>query len=215
MKTLKQKLVAPLLFTVAFSAWTIALRLIDVQAIGPDGSRVGLATLNRFFHELTGVHFSLYILTDWLGLIPFGICAVFGALGLLQWIKHRDLRKVDRDLLLLGGFYLAVIACYGLFEVVVINYRPILIEGVREASYPSSTTMLSLCVSLTAAMQVRTRVRQTGFRRLLVGVIIAFATFMVVTRAVCGVHWLSDIIGGVLLSLALITAYNACASDLI
>lgn len=53
--------------------------LIDVRAIGPNGSTVGFAALNGRIHDLTGVHMTLYILTDWLGLVPvafmLGFCA--------------------------------------------------------------------------------------------------------------------------------------------
>ena len=126
----------------AFMLWTIAISRIDVQPIGPQGSSVGFATLNRFIHDLTGVHMWLYTVTDWLGLVPvaFGFC--FAALGLAQWIRRKSIRKIDRSILTLGGFYIAVIAAYVYFEMHVINYRPVLIEGFLEASYPSSTTIL-------------------------------------------------------------------------
>ena len=39
--------------------------------------------------------------------------------------------------------------------------------------------------------------------------IAAFIVFMVVGRLVSGVHWLTDIIGGMLLSTGLVTAYHA------
>ena len=63
----------------AFALWTLAITKMDVQPIGPQGTSVGFATLNRFVHQLTGVHMQLYTVTDWLGLVPvafgFGIAA--------------------------------------------------------------------------------------------------------------------------------------------
>lgn len=41
---------------VLFVLWTATISLIDVQAIGPQNSSVGFATLNGFIHSLTGVH---------------------------------------------------------------------------------------------------------------------------------------------------------------
>ena len=70
-----------------FVLWTVLVCLVDVQAVGPEGSSVGFATLNSFVHDLTGVNFSLYIITDWLGLVPFGVAFGFAILGLVQWIK--------------------------------------------------------------------------------------------------------------------------------
>ena len=149
----------------AFVLWTICLCLVDVQTLGPQNSAVGLAAINRLFHELTGVHMSLYALTDWLSLIPGGVALGFALLGLCQWIKRKRLRAVDSSLFVLGGFYFVTAAIYVLFEVLVINYRPILIHGRLEVSYPSSTTMLVLCIMPTALMQARTRIKNCFFKK--------------------------------------------------
>lgn len=132
---------------------------VDVQAIGPEGSSVGFATVNGAFHALTRLHMTLYVITDWLGLVPVFTALGFAVLGVVQLIKRKSLLKVDRDILVLGGFYLLVMAAYLLFEEVIINYRPVLIDGVLEAAYPSSTTILVLCVMPTAMMQFHKRVK--------------------------------------------------------
>ena len=194
---------------VAFLLWTVAVRFVDVQAIGPQGSAVGFATLNRFVHELTGVHISLYIVTDLLGLVPLGFVIGFALLGLVQWIKRKRILKVDRSILALGGFYIVVLAVYALFEVVVVNYRPVLIGGVLEVSYPSSTTMLVMCVMPTVIMQVNARIQNKVFKRCVAFAVTAFVVFMVIGRLVSGVHWFSDIIGGVFLSGGLVLMYRA------
>ena len=191
----------------AFVLWTLAIRWVDVEEVGPMGSSVGFATVNQWFHRLTGVHMALYTVTDWLSLIPLGIVFGFGCLGLYQWIARKSLFRVDRDILILGGFYVAVMGAYLLFEVVVLNFRPVLINGILEASYPSSTTMLVLCVMLTAGMQLRTRIKGKKLRWGILAGIALFTAFMVVGRMLSGVHWLTDIIGGILLSTALVTAY--------
>ena len=190
-----------------FFLWTAAICFVDVKAIGPQGSEVGFAGLNHFFHRLTGVHLSLYTLTDFLSLIPLGFIAGFALLGLVQWVSRKSLRKVDRSILVLGGFYLLVMAAYLAFERIALNYRPILIEGILEASYPSSTTVLVLCVIPTAAMQLNARIRHNTLRKWPLLFLKAFTLFMVGARAVSGVHWLTDIIGGILLSGALVLLY--------
>lgn len=193
---------------VSFGLWTAAVCLVDVQAIGPQGSKVGFATLNRFVHQLTGVNWTLYTITDWLGLVPLAAVVGFGLLGVTQWVKRRGMKKVDRSILVLGGFYLTVLAFFVFFEMVVINYRPVLIEGLLEASYPSSTTMLALCVIPTAMMEMRRRIRGKG-RLYLTTLMVGFTAFMVVGRSLSGVHWISDIIGGALLSAGLVWMYAA------
>ena len=190
-----------------FALWTVLVRFVDVRTIGPEGSSVGFAALNGFVHELTGVNWFLYTVTDWLGLVPIAVALGFAILGLTQLIKRKSLWKVDYSILALGVFYIIVMTAYIFFEMVVINYRPTLIEGYLEASYPSSTTMLVMCVMPTATMQLSVRIKNTVFRRCAIIAVIAFTTFMVIGRLISGVHWITDIIGGALLSAGLVMMY--------
>lgn len=203
----RNKLHLSIVFLAAFVLWTVAICFVDVQPIGPQESEVGFAAVNRFFHRITGVHMGLYILTDWLGLVPVAVIFGFGMLGLCQWIKRRSVFKVDPGILVLGGFYLVVMTAYLFFERVVINYRPVLIQGILEASYPSSTTLLVMCVMPTAMMQLKQRIKHRGLRSMVLSAIAAFTAFMVLGRLVSGVHWLTDIIGGALLSQGLDLLY--------
>ena len=193
----------------AFALWTILIQCVDVQAVGQNGSRIGFADFNVWFHQLTGVHMTIYTITDWLGLVPIFICLCFGVMGLVQLIKRRSLLRVDSDILLLGVYYVMVIACYLIFEMIPINYRPVLIEGRLEASYPSSTTLLVLSVIPTLMFQVNRRVSNTIIRKVAAVFVIAFSAFMVIGRLVSGVHWATDIIGSVLLSAGLYMLYRS------
>ena len=197
----------------AFALWTLAVRTIDIRPIGPLGTEVGFGALNGAFHRLTGVHMELYTLTDWLGLVPLLTVLTFGILGLAQWIRRGDLRKVDGDILILGGFYLVVMALFILFEIAVVNYRPVLIAGALEASYPSSTTLLVLCVMPTARMQLKGRMGKTTLRRILLPAIDVFTALMVAGRLISGVHWVTDIVGGLLLSAGLVGMYAAATNS--
>ena len=196
----------------AFVFWTTAVQYYDVQAIGPQNSSVGFATVNQYIHHMTGVNFTLYTITDWLGLVPIAVCLGFAILGLAQWIKRKSLFKVDYSLFILGGFYLITIAAYIFFEYTVINYRPVLINDYLEASYPSSTTLLVLCVMPTAMLQLAERTRHKVLRAGILLVIAAFIAYMVVGRFLSGVHWVSDIIGGILLSAGLVMLFYALSS---
>lgn len=193
---------------VAFVLWTVAICFVDVKAIGPNGSSVGFAAINSWFHKLTGVHMDLYNITDWLGLVPIFVAMGFGLFGLVQWIKRKRLKKVDYSLFVLGGFYISVIAAYVLFEMITINYRPVLINGFLEASYPSSTTLLVMCVMPTAIMQFNRRIKNATLKKFLSLLIAVFIIFMVIGRLVSGVHWLTDIVGGALLSAGLVMMYR-------
>ena len=195
-------------FLVAFLMWTWLLGFVDVMAIGPRGSAVGFATLNGFVHNALGVNMTLYHITDWLGLVPIAAAFGFAVFGLIQWIKRKSLLRVDRDILILGGFYLLVMAVYVIFEFVVINRRPVLIEGYLEVSYPSSTTILVTTVMPAALIELRSRIKSRVILRTASAIIVVFTVFMVVGRLLSGVHWVSDIIGGLLISTSLIEAYE-------
>lgn len=194
---------------IAFAVWTLLVMTVDVSSIGPNGSSVGLSSINGTFHNFTGVNLTLYEFTDWLSIIPICIATGFAVLGLIQWIQRKKLFKVDYSLFILGGFYVAVFATYFLFELLTINYRPILIEGILEASYPSSTTILVLCIMPTAAMQLKRRICNSILRIFAISLIIIFTVFMVTGRIISGVHWITDIIGGMFISTAWVSLYYA------
>ena len=196
-----------------FLLCTVLVQTVDLQSVPATGTTVGFATVNLPFHALTGVHMGLYTLTDWLGLVPVAVCLLFALLGLSQLIKRRKLREVDPDLILLGFYYLLVAAAYLLFELYPINYRPVLMDGRLEASYPSSTTLLVLGVMPTLDLQCRRRVKNTAVKntvRCLTGL---FSLFFVMGRLVSGVHWLTDIAAALLLSGGLFDLYRALVND--
>lgn len=204
----KKLLLYGILYIMTFTIWTVLIQIVDVQPLGVNGTDIGLATVNLWFHQLTDVHMEVYFITDLLGLVPIFVCILFGGVGLVQLEKRRSLCKVDYDITFLGIYYIIVIFLYLLFEMIPINYRPILIEGRMEASYPSSTTLLVLCVMPTLVFQMNCRLRNKAFKRVISFFTMVFIMYMVVGRLICGVHWFTDIVGAVLLSAGLFYAYK-------
>ena len=209
-----QNLLAGILLLVGFAVWTFLIQAVDVQPIGPNGSSVGFAALNGWFHQLTGVHWMLYTLTDWLGLVPICVCLIFAGAGFVQLVQRKSLFKVDLDIIMLGAYYVLVIFGYLLFEMMPINYRPVLIEGFLEASYPSSTTLLVLSVMPTLYFQAQRRLNPNALRQTICIFSVLFSAFMVIGRLVSGVHWLTDIVGAVLLSSGIFLIYKASVNFL-
>ena len=200
------------ILVVGFVIWTLLIQRVDVQPLGVNGTNIGFASINCWFHQLTGVHMGIYIITDWLGLVPIFICMVFGGIGCVQLMKGKSLFKVDYDIILLGIYYVLVVFGYLIFEMIPINYRPILIEGFMEASYPSSTTLLVLCVMPTLIEQINRRSKNEIVKKIIKALVICFSAFMVFGRLISGVHWFTDIIGGALLSAGLVLLYRAVIS---
>ena len=202
-KSEKKNLLIGSIFLAMFAVWTALIQSVDVQPLGQNGTSIGFATFNCWFHHFTGVNMAIYTITDWMGLVPVVICLIFAGIGLVQLIKRRSLFRVDADIMILGVYFVIVFLAYAIFEMIPINYRPILIEGIMEASYPSSTTLLVLSVMPVLIEQIQRRLSGIGVKRIITIAAIAFSVFMVTGRLISGVHWFTDIVGGVLLSAGL------------
>ena len=214
-RTGKKNLIIGFGLILAFAIWTLLIQKVDVQPVGQNGTNIGFATINCWFHKLTGVHMGIYTITDWLGLIPIFICLVFAGIGFIQLVKRKNLFKVDFDILVLGIYYILVIFGYLIFEMIPINYRPVLIEGIMEASYPSSTTLLVLSVMPTLWFQAKRRMKDGIALKCICIFSVLFSLFMLIGRTVAGVHWLTDIVGSILLSAGLFLIYESVGTVLV
>ena len=212
----KKGMMIGIMLLLVFALWTVLIQIVDVQPAGSyePQKNIGFAGINTWFHGLTGFSESLYKITDWLGLVPIAVCGCFGIFGLVQLIRRKSLMKVDRDILLLGIYYIIVIVAYLAFEMITINYRPVLVDGLSkpESSYPSSTTLLVLSVMPTLIFQVKRRMADTPARKAIIAATVLFTAFMLIGRLVAGVHWLTDIIGSVILSAGLFIIYHSLAT---
>ena len=198
------------LLSVLFIIFTLIVKSVDVEAIGPQGSTVGLAGLNRFVQESVKADPKWDRITDLLALVCIGTGAGFMVLALVQLISRRSLWKVDFGLVLLAGHFVLMCAAYMLFEKVIINYRPVLTEEGLEASYPSSHTMLVLCVMIPAVILFQRYLRHRRALLILTDILcIALIVQAPVGRILAGMHWATDVIGGCILSAALSMLYYA------
>ena len=208
-KSKKKSLLMGIISLAMFAVWTVLILTVDVQPLGQNGTSIGFATFNCWFHHFTGVNMAIYTITDWMGLVPVVICLVFAGIGLVQLIKRRSIFRVDADIMILGVYFVIVFLAYAIFEIIPINYRPILIEGRMEASYPSSTTLLVLSVMPALVEQIKRRLSGIRVKQIITIAAIAFSVFMVTGRLISGVHWFTDIVGGELLSAGLFMLYKA------
>lgn len=210
-KTVLLLAVAGALFLL-FVAFTLAVSLVDIATVAyvsGDTAEIGFASLNQSAFRAIGENAFWYDLTELLGVIALGVAAVFALVGLYQLLKRKQLFAVDREILLLAVFYGLVVAFYVFFEAVAVNYRPILVEGLLEASYPSSHSMLACCIFASAPFAARRLVEGRPLRITVALMCAVLAALTVVGRLLSGVHWLTDIVGAVLLSAALVTLYTA------
>lgn len=192
------------------------IRFVDAAPIGPEGTCIGLSHLNRFIFELFGVNLIWYTITDWLGVAAILTALLFALAGFVQMVKRRSPFKVDREILALGGLYIIVIGLYVLFELVIVNYRPIIMpDGLHpEASFPSSHTML-VCVIMGSAMMLLKRyIPNKILRRTLWTIAAVMIGITVIGRLISGVHWFTDILGGLLISTVLLSLFSLIVENI-
>ena len=204
----KKKLIAAAACFGAFILLIILLKTVDVKPIGPQNSSVGFAALNGAFLKLTKQNDAFYKFSEGIGFIALLSAAFFGFLGLLQLIKGKKLSAVDRDLYILGGFYVVVLAVYLIFEAAVVNYRPILEDGALAASFPSSHTMFGITLLGSAALQFKKRLADPRLRQIVISVCQLMVLLVVLLRLLSGWHWFTDVVGGILIGTALLLAYD-------
>ena len=208
MKQTNKSLLCSILTTILFIIFTIFVKVVEVKLIPTTATFVGFGTLNLWFHQLTKENLFLYQLGDWLSIIPLLICVVYALIGCYQLIKRKSIFKVDYNLLILGFYYVLLLGVYLLFEVIPVNYRPILINGALEVSYPSSTTLLVLCIMKTFAYNIKIYLNDKQSKRIIISLTMIYSIFMIIIRILSKVHWITDIIGAILLSNALYYLYQ-------
>lgn len=202
MKNKKNILICVLLVLISI-IYTILVKYVDTSIIGPNGSVVGFSSLNSFVFNLTGNNMTLYKITEILGIIPILIALMYAVIGLIQVIDRKSL-KVDKELIALGILYVVVILIYVFFEKCIINYRPVLIDGILEASYPSSHTLLSICICGSALLINKYLFNNKKIYKYINIVSIISMVLIVLGRLLSGVHWASDIIGSIIISITLL-----------
>ncbi len=223
-KNLKTNLYLSVIFWIVFIVYTVSVKFIDVATIGNKLSPVGFSSLNQKFFDLfsrvrydgPSVDYRFqtinYNTSEILGYFAILVAVFFVFVGFYQLIKTKSFKKVDKNIYALGGFYAVVMVFYAMFEVIVINYRPLLDAktGELEASYPSSHTILTLCMLASALIVIRYIFKNLSNSLYIVTSVVFLAVMIitVATRLMSGVHWFTDIVGGVLLSTALLMSFK-------
>ena len=202
-------------FSIIFILFIVLIKTVDVADIGPMETSVGLSHINGVVHSLFGENLFWYDLTVLFGGVAIAVCGAFGLVGVSQLIKRKSLTKVDKELYALLGLYVVMLTLYVLFEKIIINYRPIIMPGESEpeASFPSSHTMLICVVMISAAMVVCKYIKNDNIRRIIQVICVIITVITVIGRLICGVHWFTDILGGVIISAALLFAFSGVISD--
>lgn len=202
---MKKKFLTAGIFAALFVCLTVALKIFDVDAIGPNFSKIGLSHLNKSVFSFFGTSHLWDKITD-----VAIIVAIVGAIALLSYLVYRSLarKKIDRNLYAIGGLYVATGIFYVLFEkILIINYRPIFENGKLAASYPSTHTLIACVLMWSTAVMLGKYIKTVSTRRILQTVCIILSLLIGYGRIFAGMHWLTDVHGAFLLAGALVFAF--------
>lgn len=203
MKLKKKNIIVSICLIMLSVIYTILVKYVDVAPIGPKASSVGFSTLNKFVFNFLGRSNIWYNITEVLGMISILIALFYALIGLYKLIKNKSILKIDKEIIILGIFYFVVLLVYLFFEKVIINYRPVLVKGTLEASYPSSHTMLSICICLSAIIINNKLYKNMRISKIINTLSIIIMITTTVGRLLSGMHWVSDILGGIIISICL------------
>ena len=198
--------IAFIILLLAFLLFTYSVKNYDTAEIGPQSSSVGYSHLNEAFRH-AAEHFSgkdaiAYILSKYLFFIALATVPLYALIGLMQLLQ----KDVSPQIWLLAAGYASIAIAYCVFEIWIVNYRPILeADGTLEASYPSSHTFIAIALLGMSAITCHRNLKK--WRTQFVVAHVAIAAIIVIGRALSGVHWLTDIIGGILLASTLLCAF--------
>ncbi len=203
----KENILSAAITTLLSIVYIIIVKNMDVKSIGPNNSSVGLSSINLYFKELLGSNMTIYKITEVFGLVALLVAAIYGIVGLLQLVKRKSIKKVDKKIIVLGILYVLVGLVYVFFEKVIINYRPVIIEGELEASFPSSHTMMAICICVSAIIMNKSYIKNKKYLKIANIALVVLMLIVVVGRFISGVHWFSDIVGGIIISITLLNYY--------
>ena len=204
----KKHIISSIILGVLVILYIFLVKTVDVQEVVRTGSEVGFSTINEWFWNLTGHNEILDKITDVLLLVPIILVFMYATIGVKQLIQGKSLKEVDKKIILLGFFYVVIGIVYVLFEKVIINYRPIIVDGELEASFPSSHTLMAICVCLSSVL-VNKRLWKNDVMNYINISILVVMCLIVFGRLMAGVHWLTDIGGGILISAFLVECFNS------
>lgn len=207
MKKIKIYTCISIILLVISIIFTIMVKNIDVKAIGPEGSSVGFSTINQKVHDTFNYNEKWYKISKYCGMIPIMLACFYVGRGIKQLIQEKSLKKVDKRLYVLGALYILFAIVYFFFEKVIINYRPILEEGKLEASYPSSHTILAICLCGSSILISKYFIKNKTVRSILNIFTLIIMIAIVVGRILSGVHWFTDILGGIIISLCMLSIF--------
>jgi len=201
MKENKKYFIMSAVLLVLFVIFVILAKTVDVAAVGPMGSEIGFASINKSAADAIGYNESIYNVSKSLSYFGIAVMVVFGLFGAMQLYYKKGPKNVDKDLYALYGLYVLGLIVYIVLEKVVINSSPVFSNGLK-VSYSSFYIILAVAFMGAAIVEFNARLKAKKVKIIVLTLCILDGIGLLVTRLVSGVHWVTDVIGTLLISVA-------------
>lgn len=168
--------------------------------------------MNEFVFNLlgvNGVNKTVDKVTDILIAVVLAVIVAFGVTGVVQWIKRKSFKKIDAELRWMILPIVLVALVWFIFEkLVILNYRPYLVDGVAEPSFPSTHTMIAAGAMIVTMIVLPKYIKKRWLRivlDILAGILIFAIGF---GRIYAGMHWTTDVLGGLIFGADIALVYG-------
>jgi len=203
----KKNLTVAISLGILFVALTLSLLFIDVKVINETDKEIGLAFINKLSNNVSYNEF-LDKISDIFMILSIGFILFLAIKGLVQLVKRKNILKVDKEILVFGGVVVLMAVLWITFDrLFIINYRPILIDGELEASYPSTHIMIVTFTMLSSIDLLIKYIQNKKIRYTSSVTVWLCIGLTIVLRFASGMHWISDCLGGFILGAILYYVY--------
>lgn len=182
----------------------IILLQFDKNIITISGKEVGLSHINDLIDYKSNK--KLDIISDILLYTSFIVAIAGVVIGLYQLITRKSLFKVDSFIIIFGIFLVAAVILWILFDYVIkINYRPL---NPNEGSFPSTHVLLTVFLTNVGGLMLAKYCKNTTLIIVAYVVSLLFIILVVLFRILSGMHYITDVFGGLFLGFSLSYLFN-------
>lgn len=189
---------------------TMAVGMIDVKVVSGTGAEVGFATLNQAIWDFFGVNETWDGMTDILMWIMVITAVVAGGWGLMRWAKdEKDSARIGKGVVGFAGAGALMVAVHWFFDNIwVVNYRPVLVDGMKAVSFPSAHTLVAVVLGISTAMMLCQLVKNRTARVVINTLLPTLMVWIMVGRIMAGAHWVTDVAGSLCYGMTIVSAYQ-------
>lgn len=186
-----------------FLLFLIMLYTVDVKNIGAGVTKVGLCFINN--HSFMASNASMWDkISDVCMYLGIGVIGALFILGVVQLIQRKNILKVDKEILVFGCLVVLMIIIWLFFDkVLIVNNRPILVDGKVECSFPSTHIMITSFALLSGSYYLFKKINKKHLTIIMYVASAIIVTICFLGRVLSGMHFLTDAVCGLLMGLFL------------